>query len=260
VYYYCPRPGSAYLAEIMRSLRRRLDESDCGGMYCDEFSWAGRSRGYSRYDYSRWDGYSADLDAQGKVVRLKSDNGYVSESCQLRMIHQCLVRGKFFLGNGAAALRSVNALPIARFVEGGNGYGKMAGGHLSPVPLILGNFGNNKTRKGVFENVKTCLKIGCVYSPMAVNLLLEGPDNFVCKLYPITVRRLSPGTILGKERLITSTSGLFPWPGCAAAVRLYVYDADGDLKRKTVVTLTAGENRIETPPGGLVIAERIAPD
>ncbi|HPT99759.1 MAG TPA: hypothetical protein PLU39_18000, partial [Armatimonadota bacterium] len=137
VLYYVPRPGSAYLEEILEGMRRALDQYGADGIYCDEFSWAFTRRGYSRYDYSRWDGYSADLDAEGKVIRLKCDNAYVTEATQLRMAHEVLGRGKFFLGNGAAALRSVNSLPIARFIEGGNGYGAMAFGHLSPTPLVL---------------------------------------------------------------------------------------------------------------------------
>ena len=255
VLYYCPRPGSRYLEELLRNTRRAMDDCNADGVYYDEFSWAGDKRSYSRYDYSRWDGYSADLDKDGKVVRLKADNACIAEVSQLEIVREALIRNKLFLANGTGVLRSVNQLPVARFTEGGNGHGKMAGGHLSNVPLILGNFGDSKTRKGVFENVKECLEIGCVYSPTPVNLLLEGPDNFVCKLYPVTVRKLAAGTILAKERLITSKSGDFNWPGRQAQARMYVYDANGDLKSKDVATLAAGANRIDVAAGELVIAE-----
>lgn len=257
VYYYTPRPGSEYLEAILNSLRRSMDEAASDAVYCDEFSWAGRSRGYSRYDYSRWDGYSADIDEEGNVVRLKSDNAYTSESCQLRMIHECLQRGKPFLGNGGSALRSVNSLPIHRFIEGGNGHGTMAGGHLSAVPLVLGNMGDERSQQGVFDSVKQCLSIGCIYSPTSVNLLLQGSDNFVCKLYPITVREIGPGTVKGEQRLITMHSGEYNWPGRDAQVRLYEYNAAGDLVSKdTVVTMAAADAlTLTVPESGLVIAE-----
>ena len=257
VYYYSPRPGSRYLAELLTAVRRSLDEHGVDGIYCDEFSWAGRRRGYSRYDYSRWDGYSADLDEKGDVVRLKCDNAAVTESCQLQIVGEALRRGRCFLGNGAGALRSVSELPVARFVEGGNGYGTMAGGHLSTVPLVLGNFGERGTRQGVFEAVKTCLSNGCVYSPSSVNLQLQGADNFVCKLYPITVRRIGPGWIEGDERLITTQSRAFDWPGRDAKLCLLRYDAGGELGplgAETPVS-AAGPFRVEVPSGGLVIAE-----
>ena len=218
-----PLPGDA-----RGGIRESLDSSGSDGIYCDEFSWAFRSRGYSRYDYSRWDGYSADLDEEGHVVRLKSDNAFTTESAQLQIIHEVIRRGKFFLGNGGAALRSVSSLPVGRFVEGGNGVPSMAGAHLASVPLVLGNFGDEKTRQGIFEAVKTCLSMGCVYSPHAGNLLLEGSDNFVCKLYPITIRKLGPGWIEAQQRLISCVSQDFQWPGHAATLRIYRYEATGN--------------------------------
>ena len=257
VFYYVPRPGSDYLAQLLSDVRRSMDEAGSDGIYCDEFSWAGRSRHYSRYDYGRWDGYSADLDPEGNVLRLKSDNAHATETCQLEMANEVLRRGKFFLGNGAAALRSVNRLPIARFIEGGNGYGTMAGGHLSTVPLVLGNMGNRKTRKGIFNSVKTCLSLGCIYSPPAVNLLLDGPDNFVCKLHPITIREIGPNCVSAEERLITTVSGQYDWPKQDAQLRLFRYDADGALlDRDTVVSMEPTEKlSVSVPEKGLVIAE-----
>lgn len=257
VYYYSPRPGSVYLQALIADCRRSMDQAGSDGIYCDEFSWAGRSRGYSRYDYSRWDGYSADLDDAGRPVRLKSDNAYATESCQLQMTHECLVRGKFFLGNGGSALRSLNSLPIHRFVEGGNGYGTMASGHLSAVPLVLGNFGDQSTRAGVFAALRQCLSIGCVYSPVAVNLLLDGPDNFVCKQYPLTVTEIGPGWVVGQERLITTVAGSFNWPGRPARVRLYRYDATGSLISSDEVVELAADVAFQTvpPEDGLLIAE-----
>lgn len=258
VLYYVPRPGSAYLEMLLTAMQRSLDELELDGLYCDEFSWAGSGRGYSRYDYSRWDGYSADLDDRGNVVRLKCDNGFITESAQLQMVNAVLQRGKFFLNNGGNALRSLNRLPHARFIEGGNGPAMMPQGHLSPTPLVLGNMGDEATRQGVFESVKACLSQGCLYSPTAVNLLLNGPDDFVCKLYPITVKELGPGWIIGQERLITTVSRSFPWPPTEATLRLYRYDAQGQLLEPVPErTVEAGQElALEVPPQGLLIAER----
>lgn len=261
VLYFVARPGSAYLETLLEPIRASLDRCGGDGIYCDEFSWAYHSRAYSRYDYSRWDGYSADLDDEGRVLRLKSDNGFATESAQLQIIHEALGRGKFFLGNGGAALASVNRLPVARFAEGGNGAASMPGIHLSSVPLVLGNFGDQASRRGVFEAVKTCLSQGCVYSPSAVNLLLDGPDNFVSKLYPITIRELGPGWITARERLASCVSRSFDWPGRPAKVRLYCYDGNGNLSGRPELLAIGAGGRFEAavPPGGLVIAEIVEP-
>ncbi len=255
VLYFVPRPGSAYLAQLLDAEERAL-AAGADGIYCDEFSWAGNRRDYSRYDYSRWDGFSADLDADGKVLRLKSDNAAVTESCQLQMTAATVSRGRFFLGNGGNALRSLNDTPLHRFIEGGNGYWAMANGHLSPVPLVLGNMGDETTAAGVFESVKQCLSLGCVYSPTAVNLLLDGPDNFVCKLYPITVRELGPGWVVGEERLCTTVSRSYAWPGAKGRLRWHRYDAEGKLQPVTESDAD-GTVSVEVPPKGLVIVERL---
>ena len=256
VLYYVPLPGSEYLRQVLGGVERAFRELDLDGIYCDEFSWAGTRRGYSRYDYGRWDGYSADLDENGKVLRLKSDNGSVTESCQLQMVHEALGRDRYFLGNGPNVLRSLNGLPHARFVEGGNGQSAWPQNHLSPTPLILGNMGDETTSAGVLAAVRSCLQEGCLYSPTAVNLLLDGPDNFVCRQYPITVEELGPGWVVGRERVVTSVSRQFDWsPEPRAEALLYRYDKTGALLDKIPATAVDGRLSLEVPEGGLVIAE-----
>ena len=261
VLYFVPRAGSAYLDVLLRAARESMDDFHGDGIYSDEFSWAYRTRGYSRYDYGRWDGYSADLADDGQVLRLKSDNGFTTESAQLQLVYETIRRGKFFLANGGAALRSVTCLPMARFAEGGNGLPSMAAAHFTSVPLVLGNFGDETSRRGIFEAVKAALSMGCIYSPHACNLLLEGPDNFVCKLYPITIRKLGPGWIEGEERLITTVSKTFDWPGQAASIRRYRYSDQGDLLAPPDrLEIKAGQKlEVSVPKRGLTIVEISGP-
>ena len=107
--------------------------------------------------------------------------------------------------------------------------------------------------------MKTCLALGSVYSPTEVNLLLDGPDNFVSKLYPISVQELGPGWVIGRERLMTTVSRSFNWPVEGGKVRLYTYDRQG--KRQAVqpdVTAEKGKPlSLTVPEGGLVIVELV---
>ena len=260
VIYFVPRPNSVYLDAILSSMRRVLDECHADGIYNDEFSWAWHRRDYSRYDYSQWDGYSADLDDQGNVVALKTDNGYVTRSAQARTLELIRKRGKFFLGNGAPVLRSVNELRSLCYNEGGQGVGEWAAIHLGTVPMILGNFDTRgNSQQSAFNEVKQVLEAGCIYSPHACNLVLDGPDNFVCKQYPVTIQEIGSGVIKAEERLITTHSGEFNWPGHGATVVLYVYNQEGDLMDRenlpTVETDPMGLLMITVPPEGMVIAE-----
>ncbi len=260
VYYFVPRPGSIYLRELLR--REAISMDDGGdGIYCDEFAWASNGRAYSRYDYSRWDGVSADLDAQGKVLRLKSDNGQVTESAQIQIANAALSRGKFFLGNGGPALRSTTSLPGHYFMEGGNGLSWFPRTHLTAAPLVFGNFGDSKSLAGIIAAVRQCLSVGTLYSPGAgIHLLLKGPDNFVSKLYPMTVMEIGPGWIRGKERLATIVSGHYQWPTPGARMRVYSYDAQGNRieNANSILLLTGSDLALQVPKNGLVIAEVVS--
>ena len=230
-----------------------MDSYSSDGIYCDEASFASQHRGYSRYDYRSWDGYSADLDYDGDIVAYKTDNAYVTEQAQLQHASAIAARSKFFFCNTPAALRSVNNLHIPRFCEGGGD--TYNHGHLSTVPLVLGNFPGTTTQTDVFDNVKTVLQNGGILSPYKSNLLLTGDDNFVCKLYPITIREIGPGIVKGEERLITTVSGnYYDWPGTAEVVRLYTYDSDGDLISDDDENID-GDLQLSVPSGGLIIAE-----
>lgn len=260
VLYFVPREGTAYFDYVLNAAARAMDACGADGIYCDEFSWSFRRHGYSRYDFSRWDGFSADLDERGQIVRLKSDNAWASVPFQKRLIDLAATRGKLFLANEADAHRDGANATFFRFTEAGNGMGVWPGAHLTSVPLILGNYGDFTTREGVFATVREALSRGLVYSPMhGVNLLLDGPDNFVSKLYPITIRELGPGWILGEQRMMTVESGSYRWPGDAARVRFYTYTAGGNLSSvsEPVHTVAGQPLRVEVPAKGLVIAERV---
>jgi hypothetical protein len=256
VYYFSPRPGSKYLGELLH--REILSMEDGGdGIYCDEMSFAFNNRGYSRYDYSRWDGVSADLDDKGNVLRLKSDNGHVTESSQLQIANAALSRGKFFLANGGPALRSTTSLAGHFFVEGGNGTTWFPRTHLIATPLVFGNFGDSTTLGGIMASVRQCLEAGTIYSPFAINLLLKGPDNFVSKLYPITTTEIGPGWVAGKERLAIIAGGLYPCPTDVQSVQLYRYDAHGNRisDSSDIINSPGSELRLDVPEDGLTIAE-----
>lgn len=255
ILYYVPSPDSDYLSILMESIERSMDGCESDGIYCDEASWAW-TRNYYRYNYGCWDGHSADLDSHGNIIRIKSDNAYVTEEAQLEFADAVYSRNKTFFCNTAAALRSVNNLQIPRFIEGGN-YGGYAQSHLSGTPLILGNLGDQNTRKGLFESAKLILQNGCLYSPYeTANLLLEGSDNFVCKMYPITVYQISPGCVAGRERYVTTVSGTTVWPGYPTVVKKYVYDSNGDLTSSDEVNVNGAQLlSLSVPSGGLIIAE-----
>ena len=256
VQYFVPKANSAYADYIMKTLVRALDECNLDGIYCDEFSFASLSRGYSRYNNRDWDGFSVELDDNGKIIRKMSDNGLVTAKFKQMFLNEIQKRDKYFLGNSAAAINEVQASPFGRFIEGGNGEGYFSGVHLTGVPLIFGNFGDYKTKKGVFVNTKKCLKRGCMYSPFNGNLLFKSPDNFITKAYPISIKQIGPGTIIGKERIITTKIQNIKWIGKASTIQYYKYNQDGNLSDKTKAEIKNGSTfKIDVLKDGMTIAE-----
>ena len=261
IYYYNALPGSLFWECQMAMVERALEEVGADGIYCDEFSWSFHHRGYSRYDYSRQDPYSADLDENGKVLRRKSDNAFTSVPFQRALIRKVHGAGRFLMTNGASGTPEVMEMAHQRFCEGGNGVGSMPQTHLNPVPMVLGNFGDQGTLQGLLQGVRTALSQGCIYSPFRCNLVLTERDNFICKLYPITILRMDEGIVVGRERLIASRSGTFEWPGCPdGPATLYLYGRDGlRIRTATAAQVQNGRITLSVPDGGLAIAEAPQP-
>lgn len=254
--YYAPYGGSRYYDMLIDDVKRAF-EYGADGIYIDEFSF-GAHRDYSRYDYGRWDGFSADLDENGKVTHLKTDVAYISQGLQNAVVSLAAQQNKYFLGNGSAALRSVNTIPALRFWEGGNGMATLGFAHLNQVPLVLGNYGITDTQQGLFNAVKEALQVACIYSPGDGYLALKGPDNFICKMYPITVDELYPGTVIGKERIITINSGTFAWSKATADAKfqLFVYDSEGNrITPSEEPVVKDGQITITVPKNGMSIVE-----
>ncbi len=255
---YCiPLPGNY-------SWRRNFELVDLAlsagvdGMYFDEFSTCATKRDYSRYDYTRWDGFSADVNEKGEVTALKADHALLTLPFQNALLHKLTASGKGLLGNGSAVSIDLNKSAAMRFTEGASSNANMSGGHLSHVPLVLGNYGNTNSQAGILAAVRGALKYGCIYSPFSPTALyLKGKDNFVCKLYPLTVTELGAGVVCGKERIIVDHSGEFEWSGVESGnAELFLYNAAGDrLPNTGMVKVENGRIKLNCPENGLAIAE-----
>lgn len=255
ILYIAPRPGGAYGQHLLHRLRAAFDVAGLDAIYSDEFTFVGGQRGYSRYDYRQWDGYSVILNEDGSIAAKITDNAIASQSLQLALIHEARRRGKLMLVNCAPTLRATQRTGIYHFVEGGNGFWAGADTHLS-TPLVFGNVGQPKNQEELLKISRRLLATGNLHVPCAANLLIQGEHSFITKQHPITPYRLGPGYVLGRERIVTSASGEFNWPPKPASVRVYAYDAKGNLLPDAPRQVPACPPlRLAVPDGGLVIAE-----
>ena len=252
--YYLPLPGSYLYNQILTDVDYFLNQG-ADGFYFDEYSFR-TPRNYRRYTYSSWDGFSADLDANGKVKALKSDNAVTTIPFKSALEQRITGIGKILYGNGGECGRLVPSSTMHGFVEGTSSI-YMPKAHLLHVPLILGNYGTN-TLPGVLKAVREALQQGCIYSPHnRTNWVLKGDDNFVCKLYPITVTEIGPGFVAAKERFITRKSGTFNWSGINnGKANLYIYNEQGiRINKGQTTNINNNKIKLDVPKNGLVIAE-----
>ena len=250
--YYVPYGGSKYYEKLINNIRRGM-EIGFDGLYIDEFSFLFERIGYSRYTYDRWDGFSADLDNKGNVVRLKSDNAFASVSFQHAAVDLVLSKGKYFLGNLGTGARSLNSAPNMRFWESNTRVGWT---HTYQVPMLLGHV--NGDLKRTFEGAKEAINSSCLYSPFAKSAKFLPKDNFVVKQYPFTTVKLMRGGIVGRERLITLNSGEYEWPGTpdGSVAELFIYSSAGvQVNKGRTAKVENGKIKLQVPKNGMVIAE-----
>ncbi|MBO4512046.1 MAG: hypothetical protein J5746_04725 [Victivallales bacterium] len=256
IVYYLPIPGTPAYQQFMESVDFAIS---CGvdALYVDEYSFL-TPRNYRRYDYSAWDGFSADLDDNGNVLALKSDNALAALPFKSALEQHLEAHGKLLLTNGGECGRLACYSKTQGFTEG-TAVIYMPKVHLFHVPMVLGNFGTENTRPGVMKAVREVLQHGCVYSPHnRTNHVLEGADNFVCKLYPVTVTEIGSGFVAARERFIARESGVYTWAGVSDGdVEIFAYNEDGIRVQKGFkAKIVNGSIKLEVPPKGLVIAEK----
>ena len=102
------------------------------------------------------------------------------------------------------------------------------------------------------SNPENGLYVGATLSRVPIpNQVLEGEDNFVCKLYPVTITEIGSGFI-ARER------GVYNWEGVSdGEVEIFAYNEDGDRIQKGVrAEIVNGRIKLDVPPKGLVIAEK----
>jgi hypothetical protein len=198
---------------------------------------------------------------KGGIKTKVTDNALATLPNQLSMIAAAKRHGKPMLVNTAPATRAVQDAGIYHFDEGGNGFWAGAQMHLT-TPLTLGNAGQAKTTAELFTISRNLLSTGVLHVPQGGDsALLQDDHNFIVQQFPITPRKIGPGSVSGPERIVTIVDGTFQLDPAITSYRLWHYDKEGKLINATPPTeeLSAGQHALElkVPENGMTIAELI---
>ncbi|MFQ6098937.1 MAG: hypothetical protein ACE5O2_14500, partial [Armatimonadota bacterium] len=217
---FFPTENNSYGRAIGRNVDIILDEIGAEGVYWDEHE-------YSRYRYhygEPWDGVSADIDPRTmNIARLCSSVTLLSEPWRLKLARRILEHGPL-IGNGAPHPRAMRELKFPCFVETGSITNCTRAQLYSPI--ALGDHLTERSELDAYGTMLAALDYGCVYHWYSDVQVIPTHHHLTRYMYPITPLELHQGYIIGEERIITKTSGLFGW-GDASEHEVHVFDDRG---------------------------------
>ena len=205
--------------EIAKVLDVILDDIGVDGVFWDEFSSS-----TTPFVYSHLDGCSADIDPKThQVRRLKGSLSLLSREFRVSQVRRIQDRGAVLIVNGAPQTRTLARLKFPAFTETGSisHCRKM----LLYSPIALGDHLTERTEKDAYRVILRALDYGCLYAWYGSNVSPEY-KTLTEHMYPITPLEIHSGYVIGRERVITSRSGLFGWDD-SGDFSGFVYDREG---------------------------------
>jgi hypothetical protein len=145
------------------------------------------------------------------------------------------------LGNMPPTTRRFQTRPDLRMVEAHHGASWAPFAHLATPLGYIG--GERRDWAMVVETIEQGL--------LPAGTRLDYDYDLPARLFPFTPEYLEPGTLDGRERIVTTRSGTHGWRGEDGPVRAYRYDAGGREH--------AASWHIKHRPGGVFARVRLAP-
>jgi hypothetical protein len=207
----------------------------------DGFLW-----GYGgKYTYDRWDSHSAEIDPEAKTIRRRIGSALLlSQPALVEFARRLRQAGGTVVANNAVITRTIGAQPIIFDWEITEGPFV----HLAPTPACLGNPAAINQETDVYVDVLNKLRWANLYFYYGEKLLTY--RSAPARMYPITVQALHAGIIHGRERIVTTHSGVYGWHGDTDLHHVYLFDGRGhEIPSAAVTTIDTGGVRTEVQLG-----------
>ena len=228
---FYPTPGNSFHKAMMQSVDMMMDEIGMDGGFFDGFF--APYGGKWTYD-GRWDGHSAEIDPESKMITRKIGSVLLLSQPSLIAIAQKIKdKGGVVIANGAIITRSIaNQKHIVFDAEHLSG----PEGHLAPTVMALGG---GETEKQVYLDTLDKLSWGVLLVPYGV------PRGIGHKLtrsllsareFPMTFEEIRSGMVRGKQRIVTMNSGVYGWRKDRLLHQVHKYDARGDQPAHDFIT------------------------
>lgn len=193
----------------MREVAHAMRELGADGLYWDEMDGVDYSG--PRFTTAPWDGRSCTLTGRGEVTAKIGLVNLLSEDAKLAYAGE-----GFVLGNMPPTTRRFQDRGDLRMVEAQHNdtWGSFV--HLTTPLGYLSTHGDwsAKVRK-IDEGI------------LPVDARLDGDHDLDARLFPFTPEYIQPGTLRGRERIITTRAGTHGWATQRGVVRAFRYDTAG---------------------------------
>ncbi len=237
---YYPAEDNAFGPAMLKATDFMLDELGVTGMFAD-----GLTHGYGgRFTYDRWDGHTAEIDPETKTVKRKyASVNLLADPVLVEVVRRFRARGGVVIANSWPGTRTFHKEEVIYCLESGSGDESCSRLYLAPTVIALGDPGRIHCERDVYHDIRAKLAWGGLYFFYGEGELTR--PTVTSRMYPITVEEIHRGTIIGRERIITTRSGIYGWPGDDALHAVYRYDGRGAEAPHSFVT-SANEAGVRT--------------
>ena len=228
-----PALDNACGKHLMNVLKLLLDEQKFDGLYLDEWD---HSR--ARVSFNHFDGYSAIINKNAELVRKIGFVPLLTRDFQKKFVEEVIKRGKIVFANQFDGTMSSAKLPVIHFGEPLGSYDyKLFAAQLTATPLSL----HVARTRSVWQDVKEFLKRGvltCYYFKY-----FHG-DHVLKKCFPITVKEVWPGYIVGKKKIVTMSSGRYSFDR-DKALTAFIYSGSKALLHSKITSAQRADGKHE---------------
>ena len=184
-----------------------MDEIGSAGVFADGImlAYAGR------YTYDRWDGHTVAIDPKTKTVTRKFGSVHLlSQEVILEYCRRITAKGGAVLvDSGPGTLTFARSAHCAAYAMESGVANSNAWGHLAPSPTALPWPAWNP-QPSVYQDILKKLRRGLLWYDYYLKV---GGSSIFSKFYPITFEEIHSGFVKGREKMVTSLSGIYGWPG-----------------------------------------------
>jgi len=222
---YYPTLDNSFGKAMLKAVDVMMDEIGTDGVFADGLM----ALFTANFTYDRWDDHTVEIDPKTKTIKRKFASIHLL--CQPAIMAYCekiaSKGGVVICNSGPGTLTFARKAAVAAYpVETPGNEEKCCLTHLAPFPMALG-WPNNKPQPRVYQDVQAKLMQGVLYG--FSEQWSVGHSTIVSKMYPCTFEEIHSGYVKGRERLVTTHSGAYGWPGDRDLHFAYLTDARGVL-------------------------------